>query len=150
MYLFIYVVTLFTGYDCSLRKCPRGDDPGTYDDHTEVQLLQCTADSGYFRLTFRQSTTDRIYNNATANQVKNALESLKTISKINVYFSLDGNLPAGVLNNTKPSKFGFPIKYPYVTPANPTTGKNSNVYFKCTVCSPLFNPCHMLTFCSVR
>jgi hypothetical protein len=45
------------GYDCSLRKCPQGDDPGTYDQHVEVQLLECIADGGTFRLGFRQKWT---------------------------------------------------------------------------------------------
>jgi len=29
----------FSGFDCSLVDCPRGDDPGTYDDHVEVGRL---------------------------------------------------------------------------------------------------------------
>lgn len=28
----------FTGYDCSLKVCPKGDDPGTYDQNAEVQV----------------------------------------------------------------------------------------------------------------
>lgn len=123
---------MFAGYDCSLRTCPFGDDPGTYDDHAEVQLIQCKADSGYFRLTFRQFTTGRIYNNATSYQVKNALQSLKSLSKVNVYFSQDGQPPPGVLNYTKPSKFGFPIQFHYETPTNPTIGKVAVLCFKYT------------------
>ena len=41
-------------YDCSLMDCPIGDDPGTYEDHVEVQLLQCVANGGNFSLSFRQ------------------------------------------------------------------------------------------------
>lgn len=29
----------YEGYDCSLSKCPHGDDPGTYDDHHEVAVI---------------------------------------------------------------------------------------------------------------
>jgi hypothetical protein len=30
----------YDGYDCSLRTCPSGDDPGTYDDAPEVCLAR--------------------------------------------------------------------------------------------------------------
>jgi len=43
----------FTGYDCSLRTCPTGDDPKTTGQHFEQQALTCTADGGFFKLTFR-------------------------------------------------------------------------------------------------
>ena len=36
----------WTAYDCSLRLCPTGDDPGTYDQVNEIQALRCTATSG--------------------------------------------------------------------------------------------------------
>ena len=48
----------YEGYDCSLRKCPQGDDPETSCDNelaSDVQLFSCTqAVSGvaYFALTF--------------------------------------------------------------------------------------------------
>ena len=56
----------FFGYDCSLRTCPTGDDPLTFGQADEEQLLDCTCDtcSGYFVLTFRGSTTSRIAHNA--------------------------------------------------------------------------------------
>ena len=111
-----------SGYDCSLRKCPSGDDPGTYEDHSEVQLLQCVADGGYFQLSFRQATTRPIYFNETANQVKSALQGLSTLPKVNVFFTNDGPIPAGVLNYLAPSKFGVPNQYishnATITPGN--------------------------------
>lgn len=56
----------FTGHDCSQRTCPYGDNPSTASQVDEVQQLTCTGDGGYFTLTFRGYTTDRIYHNAAA------------------------------------------------------------------------------------
>ena len=70
----------YTGYDCSLKTCPTGDDPATHADHVEVQLLTCNADAGYFTLTFRQATTRRLYHNSTADEIRDALIELATLS----------------------------------------------------------------------
>jgi hypothetical protein len=125
----------YTGYDCSKKTCPTGDDPATYDDHVEVQLLTCSAEAGYFTLTFRQQTTDRIYYNATAWEVREELVKLSTMSAggvtwqqssinsalapykdengefddndhhgIQVYYTLDGFIPYGVLQEQAPHK----------------------------------------------
>lgn len=102
----------FFGYDCSLRKCngapfatkrvatdllltlnlshagecPRGDDPSTYDDVIERQLMQCVATTGTFTLTFRDQTTADIPFNANEAAVKSALESLSTLKEVKVTF----------------------------------------------------------------
>ena len=44
----------YEGYDCSLRSCPKGDDPMTYGQQDEMQLLSCRGTEGFFRLKFRQ------------------------------------------------------------------------------------------------
>lgn len=69
-----------TGYDCSLKTCPTGDDPATFDDHVEVQLMTCNADSGSFTLTFRQQTTGLLYANSTADDIRDALMELSSFS----------------------------------------------------------------------
>jgi hypothetical protein len=69
------------------RNCPRGDDPGTYDDHVEVQVLQCIADGGSFQLGFRQAITGDIPFNSDAAFIKAALEGLETLSTLTVTFS---------------------------------------------------------------
>lgn len=69
-----------TGYDCSLKTCPSGNDPATYNDHVEVQLLTCNADAGTFTLTFRQQTTKALFANSTADDIRDALMELSTFS----------------------------------------------------------------------
>uniref|UniRef100_K3XCD4 EGF-like domain-containing protein n=1 Tax=Globisporangium ultimum (strain ATCC 200006 / CBS 805.95 / DAOM BR144) TaxID=431595 RepID=K3XCD4_GLOUD len=76
----------FLGYDCSLRECLRGDDPSTYDDPIERQLLQCVATAGTFTLTFRDQMTAAIPFNANEAAIKSALESLSTIKEVQITF----------------------------------------------------------------
>ena len=66
-----------TGYDCSLRGCPKGDDPTTAGV-PEIQTVTCTATSGSFRLRFRRARTTAIAYNADAATVKSKLEALPT------------------------------------------------------------------------
>lgn len=94
----------YTGFDCSLRECPMGDDPGTYDDHVEIQLLQCKANAGTFSLIFRRQETVQIPFNATAAELKAILEQLPNIPKVSVYFLRDARPPDHVLNRIQPKK----------------------------------------------
>ena len=48
-----------------MKTCPYGDNPKTVGVN-EVQRVVCTADGGFFTLTFRQHTTSSIYYNAAA------------------------------------------------------------------------------------
>ena len=93
----------YSGYDCSLVDCPRGDDAGTYEDATEVQLLQCIANTGNFTLTFRQHTTPYLSYNITAQELQNELNKLHSVKKAAVYFVYDGPPPNGTLNYIKPA-----------------------------------------------
>lgn len=68
----------FAGYDCSLRACPTGDDPGT-TGVTEVQALVCTADGGSIALGFGRQWTTKLDHEASAARVKAALEELRTV-----------------------------------------------------------------------
>jgi len=92
----------FGGYDCSVRTCLRGDDPGTYDDHNEVQFLQCIATGGTFVLSFRQQRTNPIPFNATFDVIQTELEALSTLSKLTVTFGLDSPPPLGTLSTIYP------------------------------------------------
>ncbi|CAN0226048.1 unnamed protein product, partial [Laminaria digitata] len=55
----------YSGYDCSERVCPTGDDPGSWGQNSEVQLITCQATNGTFTLTFRQEETDPVSASAT-------------------------------------------------------------------------------------
>lgn len=75
------------GYDCAMRTCSLGDDPGTYGQFNELQLLECQASSGTFSLRFRQESTQPIPFNATVEMIEKSLESIPTINDIEVKFS---------------------------------------------------------------
>lgn len=85
----------YSGYDCTKKTCQLGDDPGTYGQYNELQLVECAADSGTFTLAFRQGvgpkrpieTTVNIKANASAIDVEKALENLYNIDDIEVSFS---------------------------------------------------------------
>lgn len=78
------------GYDCSLRSCPTGDDPGTYGQSNELQLLTCAADSGTFKLNFRRAQTVAIAHDASAGELEAALEALPSITNVEVSYSNGG------------------------------------------------------------
>lgn len=66
-----------SGFDCSLRTCPFGDDPNTAGQ-TEQQALTCNATSGSFTLTFRGETTAVVAFDASLDSLDAALEELYT------------------------------------------------------------------------
>jgi len=74
----------WTGYDCSLKTCPYGDDPVTENEVNEVQTLTCTGDSGSFYLTFREHITEEISYASTAAELEAFLEQLDTIWDVTV------------------------------------------------------------------
>ena len=70
------------GYDCSIRKCPMGDDPYTTGQHNEVQEIKCTGTGGTITLTFRSETTAAIAFNAANTAVEAALEALTQVKTL--------------------------------------------------------------------
>jgi hypothetical protein len=82
-----YCDAQYTGYDCSLYRCPYGDDPDTINQLDEVQIISCTdsdLSNGNFVLSFRQESTATLSPEITTLELKNALESLSTIGKVYV------------------------------------------------------------------
>ena len=80
----------FTGYDCSLRSCPRGHDPGRTDNLlNELQVLDCQCQGtcgGTFRLSFGGKTTAAIAHTASLSDVKSAIEALSTVDTVVLTF----------------------------------------------------------------
>lgn len=76
----------YEGYDCSQYVCPHADDPDTYDQRDEQQLIKCAdADSsGNIVLTFRQQSTTPLSPTSTSAEVRAALEALSTIGEVSV------------------------------------------------------------------
>jgi hypothetical protein len=83
----------YEGIDCSLRSCPRGDDPMTGGlitnpqnpaQNNEIQQISCRANAGKFTLTFQGQTTAFIPYNAKENDVQAKLESLPTLGSNSV------------------------------------------------------------------
>jgi len=80
----------YTGYDCSLRQCPSGDDPLTTGQVDEIQVVDCTCSdtcSGNIYISFRGEITDSISFNANEAAVKASLEELSTIRTVSVAFT---------------------------------------------------------------
>ena len=72
----------WTGYDCSRRRCPFGDDART-PGAPEVQTVRCSAaEDETFRVSFRGATSRRISGNATVAEVEAALENMTTIQDV--------------------------------------------------------------------
>jgi hypothetical protein len=73
------------GPDCSLRSCPKGDDPLT-SGVDEVQLIdcKCTNCTGSINLKFKGRQTKSISYNANANLVKLSLKQLLIIDDLAV------------------------------------------------------------------
>ncbi|CAM9369942.1 unnamed protein product [Phaeothamnion confervicola] len=76
------------GYDCSLARCPRGDDPLTAGVN-EVQRISCIGGFGTFTLAFRGAETVELQYDASADDVEAALGALSTLRNVAVTFEDD-------------------------------------------------------------
>lgn len=83
------------GYDCSLQiDCPFGDDPFTMSQVNEIQQIECTSavpSSASFTLNFRGKKTSGIAGDATASDLKAALENLANIPEVTVSITSGGS-----------------------------------------------------------
>ena len=75
----------YSGYDCSRRDCPKGDDPLTSSQNNDVQLLECHADFGEFTLSYgSRQTTSPISVDASVSQVTDAINALPSVNGVAV------------------------------------------------------------------
>ena len=83
----------YEGYDCSLLVCPHADDPDTYDQRDEQQIISCkdADNSGNIVLTFRQHSTTPLSPTSTSAEVRKALEALDSIGQVSVVPLVDGS-----------------------------------------------------------
>lgn len=83
----------YSGWSCSERVCPKGDDPLTMNQADEVQLIRCDLDpaaytgKNLFTLSFRGAVTRPFGAAASAADIRSLLEDLPTIGGISVSFS---------------------------------------------------------------
>ncbi|KAG7395531.1 hypothetical protein PHYBOEH_003671 [Phytophthora boehmeriae] len=75
----------YTGIDCSLRECPKGDDPLTAGQNA-VQTLTCTCTTctGTFALSFRGRVTTNLAAVDLSETLKAALEALDSIYGVDI------------------------------------------------------------------
>ena len=85
---------LYFGYDCSMKKCPYGDDPltGTIDDsagiqYDENQQITCKATGGTFTLTFKKKTSEPIPFDASVGDLTAIFEALPTVSGVAISYA---------------------------------------------------------------
>jgi len=83
----------YSGYDCSLMNCPKGDNVrqrNNYGGKYEIQLVRCIANynsNEYFTLTFINETSERIYSYYNLSRIQLAIESMKNVDSVTVYFA---------------------------------------------------------------
>ena len=83
----------FTGHNCALRECPKGDEPATTGQLDEIQRVNCLCNgcTGTFTLSFRGETTANIAPTATLATLEAALEALKTVNDVTIALSGAGS-----------------------------------------------------------
>lgn len=75
----------WSGYDCSLKICPKGRDPAdpsTVYAKEEILYLQCQADAGYFSIMLLGKFTDPIPFDADPGFLRRALQMVPNVGKV--------------------------------------------------------------------
>jgi len=91
----------YTGYDCSIRQCPMGDDPETENQLDTTQIIKCDLSNDevsktYFHLGWKGNAgykwqySPRIYWSDTAHQVEMKLNSIAALGHVEVDFLASG------------------------------------------------------------
>ncbi|ETP40243.1 hypothetical protein F442_12372 [Phytophthora nicotianae P10297] len=75
----------YHGYDCSLKSCPRGDDPMTTGQKNEVQIVQCTGTGGSFFLFFKGQSVEIPFD-TTLESLEKIFTTLKSLPVVKVTF----------------------------------------------------------------
>eukprot|EP01041_Mallomonas_annulata_P005129 gene5129-10254_t len=104
----------WTGYDCSLRMCPFGDDPNTDSQVDEQQIITCTNNgtAGYVVFSFRQGTVAQLNYDATTLQVQSAFSVVPAIGQVSVE----------LFDSSKPNKMCTPAGSSFLVTFKTTHG----------------------------
>ena len=91
--------TGFEGYDCSLKSCPKGDNPLTPHQSNEIQQITCqdSDSTGIFVLEFRDEISVTLNADDTISELKSALNTLSTITEVKVEYN-DPNIYIGAMD----------------------------------------------------
>lgn len=82
----------FSGFDCSQRNCPKGDNirlRNNYGGNFEIQRVLCTLQSSWvtwFTLSLFGETSGLIYANYNHTQIKQEIEAMKGVGKVSITF----------------------------------------------------------------
>lgn len=118
--------TGFEGHDCSLRSCPRGDDPRTTGQTREVQTIVCQhTQATTFTLVFRGERTGLLPSNILAQGLQAALSAVQAIGRVKVSYSAGATSPACTLGGTNKITVEFVSTLGDVPPLRVDLGLNA-------------------------
>ena len=110
-----YPLPGWTGFDCSQRLCPSGDNVDRrhgYGGSLEIQRVVCKANSSAeFYLTMYGQSSAAIYGSYTASQIKEAIEASSAIGNVTVTFPDYASDNITVACNASISMDGFLVQF---------------------------------------
>lgn len=125
----------YSGYDCSVKECPKGDDPMTTGQTGEVVQLACTCSatcSGTFTMSIFGKTTTSIAHDASATTLDTAIEALSSVYSGAVTVTLSsGSTVCGtseVVTSITFAKQGGDLPPVKVASSIATTGATATLY----------------------
>merc|ERR1711998_61332 len=146
---FAYTFTDFYGYDCTRAMCPTGDDPITAGVN-EIQMINCSASNGYFKMEFRNHLTGKIKFDSSAAVLQKALNDLWSIGEVKVTYTYGNKACVPVRDYSEssgpPSEAPTPIPslvptpLPTITPTRAPTCVPTELVSESPSSIPTLNP----------
>ncbi|KAL7476747.1 hypothetical protein ACHAW6_002583 [Cyclotella cf. meneghiniana] len=82
----------YTGFDCSLRVCPTGDNPLTYNWKPSRDTVASFGTTGHIVLYFAGEPSPNIPADGSIHTLKNAIESIRCIEDVSITYSKGSSL----------------------------------------------------------